>query len=625
MELFRKLAGNFFFKIVLAFVILTFVLFGVSGFILGQNDNYVAKIGDKVVSYNEYIESARIDREIIRSSTNSKEALRYLESNAFKSDVIGRLINAKIAEILADEYGFIPSRDLILQEIVKSSEFHDENAKFDETLFNNFLTKHSLSEEKYLDAIINEVLTSGVIQSFAIVAPVNKFEITALANLSKQVRRVNLVEIDKKLAKNVKYPKQEELVEFYEANKANYKIKELRSVEILKIAKKDLETNFEPTLDEVKKRFEENKDKFNLPENREFLHVVFEEKKQGQEFLRNLNNSKNEDLKSAFIKEAKASLDKNLDDIKLSEITKEGLLPSIASDVFKLKIGQLSNLLKSELGYHLFLTTNIKQESSANFDDIKESIRTDLRNEKRQNIVETNISKINDIILQSNSLEQVIKDLSLKTKLIKVTLNEDGLDKNGRDIKQINNLGDFSQNVFALGVDKVSKIYYTKNYDGFYLFKVREIVEESYKDLATIKKIIGRDLLAKKRSEKLSNLANKIAEEIKKDPKNIAKIARKNGAKYYYKKSFNLDEEDQLSKNIFDLNIGESTTAIKDEKGNYKIALLNKIIAKKASSKEIEDYKIKSIQGMRQKILRKYNEYISQKYPIAINQKIFAE
>ena len=87
MFFFRKLAKSIFFKIILAFVALSFVLFGVSSFILGSPNTWVAKIGGDTVSYGQFNSALRADREVILASSNkSEEALKYLE----KAIVIAR-------------------------------------------------------------------------------------------------------------------------------------------------------------------------------------------------------------------------------------------------------------------------------------------------------------------------------------------------------------------------------------------------------------------------------------------------------------------------------------------------------------------------------------------------------
>lgn len=621
MELFRKLAENFFFKIILAFVILTFVLFGVSGFIFGQNRDYVAKIGDKVITYKDFIEASRSDRELIRNSTNSEEALKYLESNSFKRDVLGRLINKTVSEVLSEEYGFIASEDLILKRIISDKEFQNEAGDFDQSLFDAFLKKHSLDEERYINAIKHEIMNSSVVQTFTITAPINTYQLLELANLDKEKRQVSIIEIKKSRIGRVLNAKEEDLAKYYEDNKESYRQKELREVEILSFSKKDLEKNFEPTEEEIKAKYEEEKHNLAIDEKREFLHIIFDKKEEGDDFINSLQGSK--DLNKDFMELSKSKLKKKLSEITLKDITKKGLLPSISGRVFALKVGELSPLLKSELGYHVFLTTKIIESKAVEYSQVRDSIRSDLRKINRENVVENNISKINDIILETNSLDEVIKQVGLKNKIITAKFDDKGKDSQGREVKSIADFGNLANNAFSLDKDNVSKIYYTKDYQGFYIFKIKNIEESRYMDFADVKNQVKTDFIENNKNEELANLAKTIYEEVKKSPENAARIASQNGATYRYKRNFDIDSQEAITNEIFSIKLGESTNPVLGKDGNYEIAILKEIIPGQATSQEFAQKKAKAIQNLRILILRKYDEVISKKYPVLINEKIF--
>ena len=81
MEIFRKLANNFSFKIILGFVALSFVMFGISGFILGNPNSWVAKVGGKTISLNNFNRALNSDKKIISASTNSQKLHNILNHN----------------------------------------------------------------------------------------------------------------------------------------------------------------------------------------------------------------------------------------------------------------------------------------------------------------------------------------------------------------------------------------------------------------------------------------------------------------------------------------------------------------------------------------------------------------
>ena len=119
MQLFRKLAENIFFKILLAFVALTFVLFGISGFILGSPNSWVAKVGNTTIGYSAFNSELQSSREAVLASNKSPEAAKYIDSKQFQSDVLNRLVNKVMIEKLHEEFGVEASKELILESVAK--------------------------------------------------------------------------------------------------------------------------------------------------------------------------------------------------------------------------------------------------------------------------------------------------------------------------------------------------------------------------------------------------------------------------------------------------------------------------------------------------------------------------
>ncbi|MFT6386160.1 MAG: hypothetical protein ACJAUU_000846, partial [Rickettsiales bacterium] len=114
MEKFRNLSSNIFFKIFLGFLGLTFIMFGVSGFILGGNEAWIAKIGNKTITYNKFLRNVQGDREAIYRSNPTPEAMEYLNSEPFKQDVLGRIVTRSLIQGLQKEFQIYPDKTLIL-------------------------------------------------------------------------------------------------------------------------------------------------------------------------------------------------------------------------------------------------------------------------------------------------------------------------------------------------------------------------------------------------------------------------------------------------------------------------------------------------------------------------------
>lgn len=619
MHLFRKLADTIIFKIILAFVILTFVLFGISGFLLGKSDNWVAKVGNESIGYDEFFKTIQNDKKIIlANSRNSIEAQQYVESERFKGDVLGRLLNKKISQKLTKEYGFEANKDLILQSIVSDPSFENKG-KFDKNLFEQFLSKHSLDEAKYIDLITDEIISSVIIQSVSAVAPINENNVLELANLAKEERIADIIKITKNQLPDKKIS-DSEIANFYENNKEKYLSLEYRKVSFVTFSKENFADSLKISDEEIKTEYEKNQNMFVAPESREFYHIVFGDEAEAKEFLQELEKTKN--LKNDFAKLAKSKLNKDITDIELTNITKEGFLPELSNKVFSYKINELSEVIKSPLGFHIFLTNKIIEKKPLTFVEAKKSIKANLSNNRESKILEQKISEINDIILETNSLEAVVDKLKLANKITKVEIDKNGLTRTGEKPSSINNLGDFATHAFDLNVNQTSQIFYTKDFSGFYILKVENIDPSKVRKLSDIKNIVQQDFLSKTKNEDLKLLANKIANEIFENPKKSEEIAKKYQASYIKNQKF-INSTKELNSAIFNLRKGEVSKAILNESNDYEIAILNSINSFQASSVEFSKAKNEAIKSFRNKIMTKYNEVMMEKNPISINEQFF--
>ena len=198
MHIFRRLAGNILFKIFLAILALSFVFFGVSGFILGNPNSWVVKVGNTTVGLNTFNKSMQNERERILAANKSEEAMKYLDSDQFKSDVLGRTVNRIMIEKLHDDFGIEASRKLILEMVAKDSNFKNKEGKFDREAFKKFLAKNGLNEEKYVSEVANDITATMIIQTMSMAAPINYAMLLEEENFKQEKRIADVITISDK-------------------------------------------------------------------------------------------------------------------------------------------------------------------------------------------------------------------------------------------------------------------------------------------------------------------------------------------------------------------------------------------------------------------------------------------
>ena len=629
----RELAKNLFFKIILAVVALSFILFGVSGFILEDKGSWVAKVGNHKISYKAFENNLKTDRAIILgSSENNPDLQNYLESDRFKSDSLGQMIRKIMIEKTSEDFGAKVSRKLILQKVAENKAFRDENDKFDNEKFKNFLAQKGFDEEKYVKEVANELSANIVIQSLTMSAPIDYDFAIELEKFNQQKRVADIVSITTKNLPIYEKITDQEIEKFYNDNKQSYTVPELRKVSYVKISTADFNNKFEITDSEIKNEYENNKEKYSSPELRDIYHVVFEKKEQAEEFIQKFKASEDKTkAQQNFANLAKELAKKNLKEITLNKTSQSQLTSELSIPVFQLLTNEVSNPIQSSLGYHVVLLNKIYQSALKPLEQVQKEIFTKISNEKKEKFVEQKINEINDTFLTSNSLSDALKKLNLKSSINSLTIDSSGRNDKGQTIFEILNLNNFSENAFLLKENQISKLASLSS-NEFYTIQLEKILPSRIRNLDEVKDQLKAIIQDKKNMTALNDLVKKINEELKSN--SIESII----SKYQLKVQRNqilprniVNSENEYVKNklldeLFALKeIGKFTSAVPTRNNEFFIAILKDIKKSSFNQDEILSVKKKIVDGFFNDIIKEYSNYLQKKYPVKVNEKIFGQ
>jgi peptidyl-prolyl cis-trans isomerase D len=634
MQLFRKFANHVASKIILAFICLCFVLFGVGDFILSGPNVWVAKIGSKTISQTSFMKELQKNKDMILQANKGEEAQKYLDSEQFKSDVLNRMVNSVIIEKLRDNTGVVADKNLILQQIAKDPSFKGQDGKFDSSLFKNALQKNGIDEEKYVKMMQDEISASIIIQSLAMAAPINEKIVKFIEEFKKQTRVADLIKVTVKDIARVDVPSEEDQKKFFEENKKNYAMPQYRKVSYLKFSRKNLVDDISVTDEEVSAEYEKNKEQLKKPESRDFYHLVFDTEQDATNFISKLDNGDKSKIATEFVKLAKEIQKKSEKDVTISSVREKDLIPEISSTIFKLSINEHSKALKSPLGFHVFLLNKINESQVTPLAEVKDAIKKKLAANKQDKILQEKITKIDDNILTSNSLKETADKFSLKYNADIITLNQEGLDKNNKNIEELKSLENFAVNAFSLQKNQASKLFYSKISDEFYSVKVEEIEEAHDRNFDEVKTAVVADLSAKIQYEKLQEFTNKVNAEIKANPQNALQIAAKYHLTVEKNKEFprvfyinyqgrQIPYPNKFLEQLFSLKIDETVVDAKDMR-EFEIGILRSIKQNQVLETEIEKGKQEAMNSLRNSIVQGYNNSMMKKYPVKVNEKLFS-
>ena len=133
----RNFSKTIFAKILLVIIIIPFVFWGMGGVFNSGNTNSLAKINNKNISTQDFIEHLNISK---IDSNKIKENI----DNDILEELLGELISRTLIEMEIVELNLSISEKSLVEQIKKNKNFIDDNKKFSRTKYEKFLLLNNI-------------------------------------------------------------------------------------------------------------------------------------------------------------------------------------------------------------------------------------------------------------------------------------------------------------------------------------------------------------------------------------------------------------------------------------------------------------------------------------------------
>ena len=172
--------------------------------------------------------------------------------------------------------------------------------------------------------------------------------------------------------------------------------------------------------------YKANQDKYKEPRKLKVAHILFDDEKKAKEILEALK--KTPDKFMEFVKkESKDTATKDKDG-EIGYLTEEGVLPYIGQEpeinkeLFKLKQGEISGVIKSKKGYHIFKVLEDIPERTRPFEEVKNMVKSsresELRQDQQRQLIDR-LMKAENVIIYEDKFEEKVKEPEKKPQVEK--------------------------------------------------------------------------------------------------------------------------------------------------------------------------------------------------------------
>ncbi|MGB0133047.1 SurA N-terminal domain-containing protein, partial [Dokdonella sp.] len=174
-------------KIILGAIVVAFSFFGIESYFIGRTDTFVARIGDREISQQEY--RTRFDefrQEQLQRSNGAIDA-RIFDQPEIKRRILDQMIDEQVLLAANAEYGIAIPADRLREEIAKIPAFQ-RDGNFDGTLYRARLSSQGLTPNGFAERVANELAAREIPLDVANSAFATDKEVDELLRLRGQQR-----------------------------------------------------------------------------------------------------------------------------------------------------------------------------------------------------------------------------------------------------------------------------------------------------------------------------------------------------------------------------------------------------------------------------------------------------
>ena len=365
LEIREKIHGVFA-SIILAVICVLFGLWGIQNYVGGGTEAPVLTVGDKEFFQRDVSQAYQQFAQNLAS--------RKFDEEVLKKQAIQKLIRDEVLLQFAQNQKLVVT-DETARDFIQSLEYFQKDGVFDKTHYQALLGSQGMSSDEFVARIKKALMMEQVQRAVTDSGFVTNAEVEGFFKIQNEKRDLEYLTIP--LSSKVDMPSDDEVAAYYQQHQTEYQTPEQVSIEYVELSLDALAKDVSVTEDELKAYYQDQKAQFSTPERRKISHILFafdKDSANDQQALQKAIKAKQELSNKDF-----ATLAAELSDDKLS--AKNGgdlglftigvMEKSFEDAASQLKLGEVSEPVKSAFGYHLIKVTELVPAEIKPFESVK--------------------------------------------------------------------------------------------------------------------------------------------------------------------------------------------------------------------------------------------------------------
>jgi len=415
--------------VLLLLIVPSFALVGLQSYTrFSDSDNAVAKVAGQSITQQEWDAAHREQMERFHQMFGAQFDPKLFDTPDAKQSILDNLIAQRALAAEAARNHLSVSDQALQQTILGIPGITNTEGKFDGERYKALLAMQGMTPKMYEVRLRRDLALQQVNIAIQSTAFAPKSVASRLSDLNDQEREVQeLAFKSADFAPQVKIA-DDMLKAYYDKNSSQFETPEQAKAEYVVLNNDVLTSQITVTDADIKAYYEQNAKRYSVDEQRRASHILLTIKKDASDADKAAAKAKAERLlaqvrknPSDFAKIAKensedpGSAERGGD---LDYFSKGMMVKPFEEAAYKLKQGEISDLVQSDSGYHIIQLTGVKPASVKTLDEVKGEIAAEIKMQQAAKKY-TELSEIfaNTVYEQADSLKPVADKLKLKIEM----------------------------------------------------------------------------------------------------------------------------------------------------------------------------------------------------------------
>ncbi|MBF0110336.1 MAG: SurA N-terminal domain-containing protein [Magnetococcales bacterium] len=429
LKILRKGANTFIVKLLLFFIALSFMVWGVGDYVNSQNQQPVAEADHWAIGPREFAMAYDNEFQRMRQRFGGSLDKKTAEVLGLKQKTLNAMINRNLILAKSHEMRLTVSDTALRDQIATNPVFHNER-KFDPERYALVLRNNQMSPRDYEQKLKTDLIAAQLQQ--ALTAPLNVPDlfIDNLYALENEKRSVELLTLPLEPILATITATDAELKAHLERNHERYVSPTQVQVHYILLGSDSLRETVVIPDAEIDDYFDEHKEEYRQEEKRNARHILFK-----------IGDGVTEEQAREKAVAAKGRIDKGeafeavarevSEDVSASQGGELGLVargvmvPAFEEAVFSLEKGVVSEPVLTPFGIHLIRVDEVHAARIRPEPEVKVEIKALLTEKKAMDLVYERAAVMEDQVFASGDLKSIASDLNLRYKELDFFSRED--------------------------------------------------------------------------------------------------------------------------------------------------------------------------------------------------------